>query len=185
MKLLLILLLVSTTASSQTIGFSFKGDTLMYVAEPGGDTIRINKTRNAINNIYSGSAGTVYTLTATSAKVTFGTTSPSITFIEAGTYKVTYEVTTNYTGATFASARVVTYKLRRTNNNAADLTNSSKAFNTDVTTTKTGTMPIVTHSLFYTAAKGDIIELWGSVSVLPTAGSAQVAEASILVSKQY
>ncbi|HRI26001.1 MAG TPA: hypothetical protein PLZ45_15085 [Ferruginibacter sp.] len=39
--------------------------------------------------------------------------------------------------------------------------------------------------IIYTASAGDIIQLWGSVSVLPTAGSAQVNDASIIAVKQY
>lgn len=39
--------------------------------------------------------------------------------------------------------------------------------------------------LLILASAGDIIQLWGSVSVLPTAGSAQVNDASIIAVKQY
>lgn len=51
-----------------------------------------------------------------------------------------------------------------------------------------GALPVgsaTTARLSDTASAGDIIQLWGSVSVLPTAGSAQVNDASIIAVKQY
>jgi hypothetical protein len=187
MKLLPILLLLSTLSSAQTRGFFIKApDTLMYWSGVAGeDTIRLNKTRSAVNNIIATGTGTAYTLTATSAKVTFGTTSPTVTFLEAGTYQVTYNVRTDYVAATLAASRSISYKVRRTNNTATDLANSAKSFNSPIITLLSFSAPALTNTFFYTAVKGDIIELWGSVSVVPTAGSVQVGEANISISKVY
>ena len=130
--------------------------------------------------------GTAYTLTATPAKVTFGTTSPSITIDKAGTYLLEGLANVKLVGATFAASRTVTIKVRRTNNTAADITNTPATMSTAITTTVTaGLGQIATYSVLYTATAGDVIELWGSIDVVPTAGSIQVIEGSLVAMRLY
>lgn len=130
-------------------------------------------------------AGTSYQLTATAAKVDLGTTDPSLTITAAGTYLILAQFRIDYTGATFAASRTVTLKLRRTNNTAADLTNASLSLGTAVVTTFTGTFDtgMIWVPIYVTANATDVIEMWGSVSVVPTAGSLDVVNASIIALK--
>lgn len=130
-------------------------------------------------------AGTAYQLTATAAKVDLGTTDPSLTITAAGTYLLLAQFRIDYTGATFAASRSVTMKLRRTNNTAADITNASTSLGTAVVTTFTGTFDtgVIWIPVYVTANANDVIEMWGSVSVVPTAGSLDVVNASIVALK--
>lgn len=128
------------------------------------------------------SAGTVYALTATQALLNFGTTDPSLTLTAAGTYKITATVCLNYNAATFAAVRSATLKLRRTNNTAADLTGGgAPVIKTQIVTTLTGTLMVVTWSVFYTTSNAnDTIEIFGALDVVPSAGSLDASYASIV-----
>lgn len=139
----------------------------------------------SLTNLAVYAAGTSYQLTATPALATFGTTSPSLTITAAGTYLILAQFKLDYTGATFAASRTVTMKIRRTNNTAADITNASMTILTAIVTTVTATLEAATIPIvaYVTANANDVIELWGSVSVVPTAGSLDVAAASIVALK--
>ena len=97
--------------------------------------------KNYNKEVYA--AGTAYQLTASSAALVFGTTSPSLTIDKAGTYLLFGQVNLKYNGATFAAERTVTLKVRRTNNTAADVSNSSATAVTDIVTTKTFTFATI------------------------------------------
>lgn len=128
------------------------------------------------------SAGTVYSLTATAALLDFGTTDPSITVTVAGTYMIYWGAYLKDNGATFAANRTVTIKIRRTNNTVADITNASLAIDTGTITAITGPLAVVAGKpVKYVAAAGDILQVWGSVSVIPTAGSLDANDAWILI----
>ena len=127
--------------------------------------------------------GSVYSLTTTSAALDFGTTDPSVTIAEPGTYQVRGRVLLKYNGATFAANRTVTLKFRRTDNTAADLTSGSTALTTDILTASTGTwvecqMPEV---IYATTNSNDAITIFGDVSTLPSAGSLDATEAHVMV----
>ena len=133
------------------------------------------------------SAGTIYSLTATPAAIDFGTTDPSITITSPGTYLIFSRVRTDYNAATFLAVRTATYKLRRTNNTAADLTNSTTALKTSIITALTSTaetidLPAV---IYTTTNSDDVVTIFGDISVLPTAGSIDVSEASLVAFKLY
>ena len=127
--------------------------------------------------------GTVYALTDTSALLNFGTTDPSVTITKPGTYLIFARCRLDFNGATFAANRLATIKLRRTNNTAADLTNASAGLPTGIITTLTGPLGnIVMPPVIYTTANSDdVIQMFGSVSVAPSAGSVDAAEAEIVV----
>lgn len=130
-------------------------------------------------------SGSAYSLTATSALLDFGTTDPSITLTTAGTYLLFARVRYDYNAATFASVRTVTTKIRRTNNSAADVTNATGSWKTQIITTLTFTaalqnLPVVQYT---TTTSGDILQLWGSVNVVPSAGSLDAVEAEIVAVK--
>lgn len=134
----------------------------------------------AVNNLKTVAVGTVYSLTATSAAVTFGTTSPNLTLTATGTFRVRGFVNLKYNGATFAAARTVTIKLRKSNGTPADLTNGSVVFTTSIVTTVTGTFVAITFtSDDYAGTINDVLAIFADVSVIPTAGSLDIIAAFI------
>jgi hypothetical protein len=157
-------------------------------ATPTASKIPIADASGTLNAWYtpttpltSYAAGTAYALTATPAQAVFGTTSPALTVTSAGTWSIRYRAHVKYTGATFGANQTATLKLRRTNNTAADLANSPATAVTDIVTTATGTLAWVEGEVIYTTANtDDVIQLWGSVSDVPSAGSLDVVEANII-----
>ncbi len=127
-------------------------------------------------------AGTAYTLTATSAAVDFGTTDPIITINAAGTYAIRARVKVNLNAATFAANQTLTVKLRRTNNTAADVSQSSTTWTVPIITLITQTLAVIElPEVFYTTAlTTDTIQLFADISVLPSAGTISIDEASIV-----
>lgn len=132
-------------------------------------------------------AGTAYSLTATAAQVVFGTTSPAITLTSAGTYLILSRAKVDYNAATFAAVRTATMKLRRTNNTAADVSGASTTVATQILTLLTFTAAsAVLPPVFYTTTNtDDVIQMYGSISVLPTAGTMDVTSAEIVAVKLY
>lgn len=127
------------------------------------------------------SAGTVYTLTDTAAAVAFGTTSPAISIDEPGTYLIIARACLENVGSTFAASRVLTMKLRRTNNTAADIPNGTITFNTPIITLLTSTLTQMNIIALYTTSNSDdAIALFASLGTLPSAGTVTVDEASIV-----
>lgn len=132
-------------------------------------------------------AGTAYALTATSAALDFGTTDPALVLDKAGTYLLQATANLQYVGATFAANRTVTLKLRRTNNTAADVANSSVVLGTNIVTTVNGTLDVVVFPpvIYVTTAITDSITIFGDVSVVPTAGALSATQASIVAIRLY
>lgn len=126
-------------------------------------------------------AGTAYSLTNAQAAITMGTTSPSLTLDKRGTYRLKSRAVVNYNGATFAAVRNLTMKLRRTNNTAADVSNSSTTVQTEIVTTLSGTfMVIELADVYYTTnVVNDAIALFAGLDTAPTAGSLDVVESCI------
>lgn len=130
-------------------------------------------------------SGSNYTMTNSSAAVDFSGIDPVVTLTEPGTYMIFARVRADYVGATFLASRTASFKLRRTNNTAADITNSSTSFRTNVITALTSTaqvldLPVATYT---TTNSNDIITIYADVSTLPTLGSFEVSEASIVAMK--
>ena len=137
-------------------------------------------------------SGTAYTLTATPALITLGTTNPvidgtSTPFAAGGVYLIRAYGSIQYAGATFISNRVITLKVRRTSGTPADLTNSSTIFNTGVLTTLT--LPDIGAPLqefLYTAtATTDVLQVWGSIDVIPSVGAVNIVNAWITAQRIY
>lgn len=126
--------------------------------------------------------GTAYPLTNTAAALDFGTTDPGITINGAGTYAIFSSVKLDYNVATFAAVRTVTLKLRRTNNTAADISNSSVTFQTGIITLLTYTAGVVgLPTVVYTTTNtDDAISVWGSIDTVPSAGTIDAAAADIV-----
>jgi hypothetical protein len=136
-------------------------------------------------NFTSYASGTAYTLTVTPAQLAFGTTSPSITIQNAGTYTIRAGIGVKYVSATYAGAQTVTLKLRRTNNTPADLTNGGRTVELPVLTTFTGGDVMTTPEIIYTATAGDIVQIFGSISATPSAGSVQTDSAEIVAVRVF
>lgn len=149
---------IKTSAASSDTGWGIKGDIIQTIA-----------------------AGTVYTLTATSAAVDFGTTDPVVVLPYAGRWLLSANAQMDNVAATYASSRVLTLKLRRTNNTAADITGGSVVSQTGVTTTVTGQLwqATIPPTLYDTSNTDDSITLYADVSVIASAGSSTVTSARI------
>jgi len=126
-------------------------------------------------------SGTAYPLTTTPALLALGTVVPRITLTTAGRWLLQGRARIDYVGATFAANRTVALKLSRTNNTPGDITNTPCGFVTQIITTLTYTAHLVSFPpvAYTTAAITDIIEAWGSIDVLPSAGTITAVEASI------
>ena len=149
----------------------------------GGFSLSPQPPVNSSLAVYA--SGTVYSLTNTQALLNFGTTDPSLTITEPGTYLLLSAARIDYNAATFAAVRTVTLKLRRTNNTAADVANATTAFLTQIITTLTftafdGPLPPV---IYTTPRNNDIIQMFGAVDTVPSAGSIDAVEADIIAIK--
>lgn len=136
-------------------------------------------------NYTSYAAGTAYSLTDTAAQLNFGTTDPSITILQAGTYLIRGAVGIKYNGSTYGAAQTATLKFRRTNNTAADLSNGARTVVMPVLTVFTGGDTFILPSIIYTATAGDIVQIFGSVSAAPSAGSVDTDSAEIIAQRLY
>jgi len=124
-------------------------------------------------------SGTSYTLTASSAKVDFGTTDPSTSLGSPGTWLLSATIQLNYNGATFAANQTVSITIRRTNNTASDLVTLTYPLQLVTALTQSG--PVASIVNFpYTASSGDTIEIWANLSALPGAGTVTVTKAWIV-----
>jgi len=138
-------------------------------------------------NVAGTASGTVYTLTASSAAVTFGTTQPSATLAQAGTYLLIGRAYLIYNAATFAGTQTATLKLRRTNNTAADVTGATTTATLRIITTTTDTVGIMTMPavIYTTTNTDDAVAVFGALSATPSVGSVDVNEASVLAIRLY
>lgn len=132
-------------------------------------------------------AGTAYPLTATPALLDFGTTDPSLVIDAPGVWLIMARARIDNNAKTTAAVRTITLKLRRTNNTAADISNSSTSCKTAIMTTLTFTLeecelpPIV----YTTTNSDDIIQIWGSADDISGAGTFDAVEASIVAIKLF
>jgi hypothetical protein len=92
-----------------TAGDSIR-QTAIITEASGEDAInkRHSHTSPSVNAL-----GTAYTLTATEAKIDFGTTDPNVTLTSGGNYLLKALARVDLVGATFAANRIVTLKLRK------------------------------------------------------------------------
>lgn len=132
-------------------------------------------------------AGTAAPFPNATALLNFGTTDPTLTLDAAGTYLLFANVRVDYTAATFAASQTVTVKLRRTNNTAADVTGATRSVLTDIITTLTYTLGVVSIPpvVYVTTNTNDLIEMWGVVTVLPSAGTLDAVQAEIVAIRLF
>lgn len=138
------------------------------------------------NIIQTVAAGTAYTLTTTSAALDFGTTDPTLTIANAGTYSIYVTVQTTLVSAT-TTTQSVTYKLRRTNNTAADLTGSvfGNPLPIATITSELGPTTTIGPIKYTTSATNDSITVFGAISASLGAGSATATDCTITAIRAY
>jgi len=173
----------STTATLEFLGYT--GDVSPGATVSSGSTISPGGVAGLASSLSVYASGTAYAVTATPALAALGTTTPSLTITSPGTWAIFARARYDYAAATFAAVRTVTTALRRTNNTAAYLTNATKDWKTDIITLLTytandGPVPPV---IYTTSNNNDVIELWTSISVVPSAGALNVVEAEIVAIK--
>lgn len=130
----------------------------------------------------SHSSGSAYSLGITSGEYSFGGTSPSITLDPAWSkWRITLTQTLKFNNATYSPSVTVTTKLRRTNNTATDVTNSTRTLDTGVRSSVTETWLTLTTVVDYTvtATGGDIIKPYGHLGG-STPNGVQVTECSLV-----
>lgn len=151
----------------------------------GGGTSGAVTLTSVISTFSVTATGTAYTMTTSSATLDFGTTDPTLTLTQAGTYIIIPQVQLRYAAATFAAVRTVTLKLRRTNNTAADVTSTSAE--TQIITTLTFTMGKYTLpiQIYTTANTDDALAITGFIDTGPTAGALTATEASIVAVRLF
>jgi hypothetical protein len=102
---------------------------------------------------------------------------------EAGRYLIMAIARFDAVAATFAASRTITCYIYNATNSAT-LSNSTKAVLTPVITTATESLPHYIAQVIYTsAADNEVVQLWGSVSVIPSAGTLDCTEAQIVAIK--
>jgi hypothetical protein len=112
-------------------------------------------------------AGAVYVLTATQANLALGGVNTAVTLPESGLWLILGRVRYDYAATTVpAGGPTITTKLRRTNNTAADVPNSSTAFLLTNLGPLTETLEHLSLPpvLYNTANNNDVIELFGALS---------------------
>jgi len=131
--------------------------------------------------------GTVYSLTGSSAKITMGTTSPTVTLPNPGTYMIISNLKLDYAGLTTLGISTASFKLRRTNNTATDLPNATASFTSPIVTLLTGPAgdADLQGVLYTTSTSGDIIEMWGNRGASISLGNINVSEAWIMAIRIY
>ena len=122
-------------------------------------------------------------ITLDAAEINFGTSGTQrITLTTAGTWLLQARARIDYTGATFAAVRNVSFLLNRQNNTPGTITNTPNGFKTEIITTLTYTALIVVWPVvaYTTALTTDIIRMMAAIGVPPTAGFLHVVEAEII-----
>lgn len=139
------------------------------------------------NNAAAYASGSVYALTTTSQKIDFGTTDPVITIPAAGTYLILSNLKIEYSGLTTLATQTCSFKLRRTNNTAADISNASSSFNVPIVTllTQTAGDADISAVIYTTSNSNDVIEMWGNRGASISAGAINVGEAWIVAIRIY
>lgn len=177
---------VKTITDSTTVVLTFMGypgDVAVATEFPIGSTV-VSAGEWGLPDLEAAyGAGTAYQLTNSAAAINLGTTDPEITLSAAGTYLIFGHARIDYNDAQFSSTqRTVTIKARRTNNTAADITNSTASFKTLITTDSQKYTACVLHLpvvQYTTTNDDDVVALFGVISALPSNGSVDIEEAAI------
>jgi hypothetical protein len=122
--------------------------------------------------------GSGYNLTATYAKIDFGTTDPSFVITRPGTYLILVRGTCE-SNFILSTGGYIHFKVRRTNNGAADISPQEGLYYYDDATYAEFEGPhglLVPPTIYTTANTDDNIEVWGKTDNLPSSGNISVAQ---------
>ena len=171
----------TTAAAVDLLGTAPIGKSILQAATTAAVTNLTGQLTANQLTAYS-SAAANYTFIASADSVSFADgNSPSLTITAAGTYLILARADILFNGATFAASRPVTLTLKRINNTAATLANSTVDLQTGVTTTVTQSMPGATWWTVYTTTNtDDIINIQAIVGTVPTAGSLDITRSNIV-----
>lgn len=144
---------------------------------PQGETGPAGATPELLD--YTDYNAPAYTVTATPTQIT----GVSCVLGLAGRYLITARARFDANSATFADSRTITSYLYDASA-AALVANTTKAVKTPVLTTETQTLPAYDADVVYDAADDNaVIQMFTSVSVIPSAGTLTVEEAEIVAIK--
>lgn len=130
-------------------------------------------------------SGTAYTLTTSFANVDFGTNDPILTIDSPGTYKLVFVIQTSLVSAT-TTTQSVSYKMRRTNNTAADIAGTTFGDPLPVATTTSMLGPTITLTIDYTTVNSDdAITIQGALSGALGAGTATTSAVTAIAFRLY
>lgn len=139
---------------------------------------------NNINQVVA--SGTAYTMTTSYASLDFGTTDPVLTIANAGTYALYVNVQTSLVGTT-ATTQTMSFKLRRTNNTAADLPGSTFTQHLPAATVETGLGPSISIGpiKYTTVNTDDTVAVQGLLSASLGAGTVTASGCTITAIRMY
>lgn len=139
-----------------------------------------------LNNIVeTTAAGTAYTLTTSYAALDFGTTDPVIVLPNKGTYTIQAWVQATLVSAT-TTTQSVSFKMRRTNNTAADLGDISSAPLPVATVgTEIGPSCVMISTKYTTTNTNDSLTIQGLLSASLGAGTCTITAAHITAIRAY
>lgn len=134
-----------------------------------------------VETVYGAGTADALAVDGTQVAIDLGTTDPVITLGEAGRYLILAQVKLEYTGATITT-QTVSFKLRRTNNTAADVADSGVLIDLPAATTLTHTYGVINLPPveYVTSNADDAISIFGAVSAATGAGTIDVSAASIV-----
>lgn len=126
-------------------------------------------------------SGVAFSLTTISQLLNIGTAPPSITLPNTLRYAIFGRVRLDWVGATIAVGKIVTVKLRRINNTAADL-GLTLGFTLPAATGLSTTAVVMNlPPWIYTPAQaGDNIELWGAIDTTPSPGDIKAVDTALV-----
>lgn len=137
------------------------------------------------NKISVIASGTPYTLTTSFANVDFGTNDPILTINSPGTYKLVFVIQTSLVSAT-TTTQSVSYKMRRTNNTAADIAGTTFGDPLPVATTTSMLGPTITLTIDYTTSNSDdAITIQGALSGALGAGTCTTSAVTAIAFRLY
>jgi hypothetical protein len=179
---------ISTSTSFTGKFLAYPGDQLSGTIATGS-SVGPSGSLPGTNNFNVNGTGAVYSLTATAALLNMGTTPPTLTLTAPGTYLIFGRARFDWNSATLVTGKTITMKLRRTNNTPADLTFvggtiAQAAYKLPVgpagTLAYTAAAFEIPPTLYTTLLTTDIVQLWGSMDVIPSPGTVDTIEASLI-----
>ena len=129
--------------------------------------------------------GTNAPINNTTGLLTFGTTSPTITITAAGTYFVTAGLSQYFNNANFSTPRTATYKVRRSNNTATDLTETlvTNLLSTGGAMTMDAGGWSLPGAIYTTSNTNDVLEVWATLDGNPASGNFEAKKGWIVAIK--